>query len=175
MTNRQLFLDCDGVLANFDDYAERVLNLHPRKYELKHGANSIWPALQAHDGFYRNLAVLPEGRKLFEAVKHLNPILLTGCPEGGWAESQKKEWAAEHFPGTEIITCRSAEKYKHMKQKGDVLVDDYLKYRQKWIDAKGIFVHYTDADTALAELAELFDLRVPPPAAQMLFSQASQA
>jgi hypothetical protein len=63
----------------------------------------------------------------------------------------------------------------HMKQKGDVLVDDYLKYRQKWIDAKGIFVHYTDADTALAELAELFDLRVPPPAAQMLFSQASQA
>ena len=171
----QLFLDCDGVLANFDDAAQRILGEHPRGYEAKYSEHKFWHKLQSHpEGFYRTMEVLPQGRILFEAVRHLNPTILTGCPQGDWAAPQKKAWAAEHFPGTRIITCRSVDKRLHMKH-GDILVDDYLKYRNLWIEAGGIFVHYnnqssTSAAETLIELARLgLDVKQPP----ALFSRAA--
>jgi len=98
----QLFLDCDGVLADFG----------------------------------------------------LHPIILTGCPIGGWAEPQKVEWAAEHLPATEIITCMSREKYLHVDQ-GDVLVDDYRKYQRQREEAGGIFIHHTSARSIIAALKRI--------------------
>jgi hypothetical protein len=98
----QLFLDCDGVLADFG----------------------------------------------------LHPIILTGCPIGGWAEPQKVEWAAEHFPVAEIITCMSREKYLHVDQ-GDVLVDDYRKYQRQREEAGGIFIHHTSARSIIAALKRI--------------------
>lgn len=52
----------------------------------------------------------------------------------------------------------SVDKRLHMKP-GDVLVDDYLKYRPRWEEAGGIFIHYTDADSALAEIGRHFPLK----------------
>ena len=48
----------------------------------------------------------------------------------------------------------SEDKRMHMKP-GDVLVDDYLKYRDLWIEAGGIFVHHRSAAETLQDLAEL--------------------
>jgi len=84
----------------------------------------------------------------------LHPIILTGCPIGGWAEPQKVEWAAEHFPGAEIITCMSREKYLHVDQ-GDVLVDDYRKYQRQREEAGGIFIHHTSARSIIAALKRI--------------------
>ena len=53
-------------------------------------------------------------------------------------------------------------------KRGDILVDDYLKYRKLWIDAGGIFVHYDNespdsAAKTLGELARLgLDVKQPP-------------
>ena len=172
---KQLFLDCDGVLANFDDSAERILGEHPRGYEARHSEEIFWHKLSSHEaGFYRTLDVLPQGRLLFEAVKHLEPVILTGCPQGGWAEKQKEEWAAEHFPGIEIITCRSAEKYKHMRNKGDILVDDLKRYRHVWEHHGGAFVLYeNNAAQAIVDLAALGLPMHPEPQAGSLFNRST--
>ena len=150
----QLFLDCDGVLADFDSLATTIFEEHPRSAEARIGSDAFWDRLVAHGSFYRDLPVLAQGRILFEAVRHLNPVLLTGCPPGDWAAPQKVEWAAAHFPGTRIITCLSKDKRMHM-QPGDILVDDYLKYRHLWLEAGGIFVHYINAAQATDELTAL--------------------
>jgi hypothetical protein len=52
----------------------------------------------------------------------------------------------------------SIDKRLHMKP-GDVLVDDYLKYRQLWEEAGGIFIHYSDTDNAIAEIGKHFPLK----------------
>lgn len=52
---------------------------------------------------------------LFEVVRHLDPIILTGLPRGTWAAPQKVRWAAEHFSGTRIITCLAADKRRHAR------------------------------------------------------------
>lgn len=150
----QLFLDCDGVLADFDTYAEQIFGLPPRKAEEKHGAKRFWADLRSHEGFYSKLPLMSDAMELFESVKHLNPIILTGLPLGDWAEPQKREWGAKHFPRTKMICCLSKDKRNHM-QPGDVLVDDFLKYKHLWEEAGGIFVHHTSASSSIAKLQEL--------------------
>jgi 5'(3')-deoxyribonucleotidase len=150
----QLFLDCDGVLADFDRAAQKIFRMPPRDAEKKLGSRAFWTRIHRQKTFYRNLPLMPDARELFDAVAHLRPIILTGCPIGGWAEPQKVEWTAEHFPGTEIITCMSREKYLHMHP-GDVLVDDYLKYRRHWEEAGGIFIHHTSAQSTIAALERI--------------------
>jgi hypothetical protein len=157
----QLYLDCDGVLADFDLGAARILGMPPRAFENRHGLPAFWNRLAKADDFYVNLPLLPDAMRLFDAVRHLDPIILTGCPRGGWAETQKERWAAAHFPGTRIITCMAVDKRRHARR-GDILVDDTLKYRHLWEQAGGTFVHHRDTDTTLAELRALgLSLREP--------------
>src|ERR1700677_4612588 len=141
---RQLFLDCDGVLADFDKGSEAVFGVHPRKYEDEHGTEKFWATLHAHPKYYENLPVMADAKDLYEAVAHLNPIILTGCPLGGWAQEQKIRWRNKNFPGVPMITTLSKDKRSHAKA-GDVLVDDYLKYRHLWEEIGGVFIHHKSA------------------------------
>jgi 5' nucleotidase, deoxy (Pyrimidine), cytosolic type C protein (NT5C) len=150
----QIFLDCDGVLADFDSLSIEIFGQHPRDAEARLSSPEFWRILRNHGSFYRDLPPLPDARELYDGVAHLDPIILTGCPEGGWAEAQKVAWAAKHFPNVRIITCRSSEKRRHMAR-GDILVDDYPVYRHLWEEAGGIFVLHTSAADSLKQLASL--------------------
>ena len=99
-----LFLDLDGVLADFDAGARMVLGMSPKAFEAKHGRREFWRRLARAKDFYATLPLMPDAMLLFEAVKHLEPTILTGLPLGNWAAPQKVQWAAEHFPDTKIIT-----------------------------------------------------------------------
>ena len=146
-----VFLDCDGVLADFDTYAEAYFGMNPREYEKRIGSAKFWQQLEAKGDFYRNLPLMPDAMALYEGVKHLHPTILTGCPRGDWAQGQKVAWAAEHFPGVPIITCRSADKREYAKQ-GDVLIDDWPQHRHRWIEMGGVFIVHHDAASSLAAL-----------------------
>jgi hypothetical protein len=154
---RQLFLDCDGVLADFDKGATAILGMPPRAFEQRHGLGRFWAKLASAPDFYFSLPLLPDAMRLFDAVKHLNPIILTGLPRGNWAADQKIRWAAQHFPGVRIITTMARDKRNHAKS-GDVLVDDLLKHRALWEEIGGVFIHHKDAERSLAALSEYFDL-----------------
>ena len=154
---RQLFLDCDGVLADFDRGAAEILGMHPRAYERRYGPGKFWKALATAPDFYAGLPLMPDAMELFDAVRHLRPIVLTGLPRGGWAAPQKERWAAEHFPGTPIITTMARNKRDHARP-GDVLVDDQERYRDLWEGARGVFVHHTSASATIDALRPLFGL-----------------
>jgi 5'(3')-deoxyribonucleotidase len=156
---RQLYLDCDGVLADFDKGAVTVLGHEPRAYEKRYGLGRFWQKLATAPDFYFGLPLMPDAMELFEAVRHLDPIILTGIPRGNWAADQKVRWAARYFPGTRIITTMARDKRDHAKA-GDVLVDDQSRHRDRWEEVGGIFVHHKNAKQSLAELAEYFPVRV---------------
>lgn len=149
---RQLYLDCDGVLADFDKGATAILGLPPRAFEKRHGLRRFWQKLAAAPDFYFGLPLMDDALELFEGVRHLNPIILTGLPMGNWAADQKVRWAAQYFPGTRIITTMARDKRNHARE-GDILVDDQTRHRALWEGAGGIFVHHTSAQDSLLELA----------------------
>jgi hypothetical protein len=155
--SRQLYLDCDGVLADFEKGATAILGLPPRRFEERHGIGKFWQKLAQAPDFYFSLPLLPGATRLFEAVKHLDPIILTGLPRGNWAADQKMRWAAKHFPGVRMITCMARDKRDHARA-GDVLVDDQVKHRHLWEEAGGIFVHHRDVDETLTAIADYFPL-----------------
>lgn len=150
----QLYLDCDGVLADFDRGASAVLGMMPRQFERQYGLAEFWRRLTCSPDFYATLPIMPDAQILFDAVRHLDPIILTGCPRGDWAAPQKVRWAASHFPGTPIITCMAADKRRH-SEPGDILVDDTLKHRHLWVKAGGIFVHHVAAASTIVRLRGL--------------------
>jgi hypothetical protein len=150
-----LFLDCDGVLADFDAGAKRILGMTPAAFEERHGRGEFWKRLARTRNFYGALPQMPDAQQLFEAVKHLKPTILTGVPLGNWASPQKQQWAAEHFPGVPIITTLAREKHLHM-EKGDVLVDDRENHRKLWEDAGGTFIHHRNAKETIRQLAQIY-------------------
>ena len=155
MAQPRLFLDADGVLADFDAGAKRLLGMSPRSFEAKHGRGRFWGRLAKAPDFYARLPKMRDADVLFDAVKHLKPTILTGLPLGEWAAPQKVKWAAEHFPGVPIVTCMARDKHKHMSP-GDVLVDDREKHRAAY-EAHGVqFVHHRNAQDSLRQLANIF-------------------
>jgi hypothetical protein len=151
----RLFLDADGVLADFDQAARELLGMSPKAYIAKYGRSAFWKKLAQAKNFYGSLPEMADARRLFDAVKQLGPTILTGLPLGKWAAPQKVEWAAEHFPGVPIITCMAADKHLHMHP-GDVLVDDREKHRAAYEAAGVVFVHHRNAEDSLRQLAKIF-------------------
>jgi 5'(3')-deoxyribonucleotidase len=155
MAEPRLFLDADGVLADFDLGARRLLGASPKAFIAKYGRGAFWKRLANAKNFYGSLPQMPDAQRLFDAVKHLKPTILTGLPLGKWAAPQKVEWAAEHFPGVPIITCMAADKHFHMHP-GDVLVDDREKHRAAYEAAGVVFIHHKNAEDSLRQLAKIY-------------------
>ena len=151
---KQIFLDCDGVLADFDRGAEAIFGMPPAAFEAQFGSSEFWKRLAKAPDFFGSLALMPDAFELYEAVRHRNPVILTGMPRGNWAEPQKRRWAHRHFPGVPVITTMAALKHEH-RHPGDVLVDDRDKHRHLWEAEGGVFVHHKDAGGSIRALRDL--------------------
>ena len=145
-----IFLDLDGVLADFDSHYETHFGVRPSgHYEME--------ARQLCPDFYRTIPLMTGARDLFRYVDEAGygVAILTGVPSSvDAADNQKHEWAAEHFPHVQVICCPAREKWEHGRP-GDFLIDDYLKYRLDWIGMGGVFIHHTDVPSTIAKLREL--------------------
>jgi hypothetical protein len=157
MKMAQLFLDCDGVLADFDKRAYEIVGMNPREFEDRAGAGALWDRIFDTSDFFFSLDPMPDAYELVDAVRHLKPIILTGAPENGrglLAQSQKFRWRDKYFPELDMIVCKSRDKIKHAKP-GDVIVDDWEKWRHFWVEGGGIWVLHTSAKNSIEELKVL--------------------
>ena len=155
--SRQLFLDCDGVLANFDKRARGIVGMNPREFEDLAGADMFWERIFGTSDFFYSLEPMPDAYELVEAVRHLKPIILTGAPEKGrglLAQYQKLRWRDKYFPDLEMIVCPSRNKIKYAKP-GDVIVDDWEKWKPLWVNGGGVWVLHTSAENSIQELKAL--------------------
>lgn len=151
---RQLFLDCDGVLANFDERAREILGMVPREFEDKEGEQKFWDILYSTPDFFYSLEPMPDAYDLVNAVRHLNPIILTGRPRGEWSVDQKLRWRDKYFSDLKMIVCRSRDKIKHAKP-GDVIVDDWKKWQPVWEKGGGVWILHTSAENSIRELKKI--------------------
>ena len=93
---------------------------------------------------------------LWDRLSPHKPIVLTGIPEAvEEAEANKREWIARHLPpGTLAICCRAEDKAIFCRP-GDLLIDDYPRHRQRWLDSGGIWITHTSAQNTIARLDDL--------------------
>lgn len=150
----KLFVDMDGVAADFDAHHEHHFGERPCK--LRDNVN--WSAIRAAKDFYLDIPPMADFFDLWSYVKDKNPTFLTGIPNKEQvpeAEWNKRAWIARmvgrHVP---VIACRSKEKCLHARP-GDILIDDWTKYKHLWEAQGGIFIVHTSAASTIAQLKAL--------------------
>lgn len=137
---QRLYLDCDGVLADFDGAFTALYETPP--YLMLDGVRQAeaWHDLQKeHPTFYGTLPLMPGAHALVNAVRPFRPVILSAAPEEGWAEQHKLAWARKHFPDIPMVITPAKNKSAYCLA-GDILVDDYPKYRDLWEARGGHFV-----------------------------------
>lgn len=157
-----LYLDMDGVVADFDEYAARTLRLPPSEGVYP---DDVWQQLAANGRIYRDLIKTDYADRLVEECKDLantkeyDLIFLTAVPKGNdvkWAFNDKMAWAQSLFPGIPVhFGPYSADKWKHCRP-GDILIDDRLSNIEDWRKAGGIAIHHKNIDATLYELSKLY-------------------
>ncbi len=148
----QIFVDMDGVLADFDAHHEAVFGTRPDKV----ADNVDWAAVRAVEGFYLDMPPMPDLSALWAVIGRHSPIVLTGVPRSvEEAADDKRAWVRKHLGANiEVRCCRSSEKYRHATA-GDILIDDWEKYRHLWVAAGGLWITHRSAEETIQELAHL--------------------
>ena len=150
----QLFVDMDGVLADFDTHHETIFGVRACKI----ADNVDWAAVRAVPDFYLGIPPMEDLGALWTRIERYKPIVLTGIPSAARvpeAAENKRAWARRYLgDDVEVICCRAKEKCLHAAP-GDILIDDWEKHRHLWIRAGGKWItHISAAETDLA-LTEL--------------------
>ena len=162
---RTLFIDLDGVLANFDDYFETLYGAHPRDYCAAFGDAEMWKRIEEHGSFFRSLPPCFGALQFYSRIIMLNPIILTACPKDKFEDvaRQKRGWVRDRLgPSAPVVMTPGAKsKPLYMHQPGDVLIDDFLVTVERWREAGGFGIHHT-GDFARTQ-QELCDYLWPNP------------
>ncbi len=156
-----LYLDMDGVVADFDEYAARTLGVPPSQGIYP---DEIWYKLATNARLYRDLIPTPYASQLvyrceqFCNRKQYDLKFLTAVPKGNdvpWAFYDKVYWARNYFATIPVMFGPfSKNKHQHC-QPGDILIDDRLSNIEEWRAAGGIAIHHVDFDTTITALDSL--------------------
>jgi hypothetical protein len=158
----KIFVDIDGVLANFD---KKMKTLFPdfsfafiRKD--KDAMSRMWKEIldynKAGGRFWAELELLPDAKKLMRNVRHLDTEILTstgGAPDAG---PMKKEWISRNIdPNIKVnLVTASKKKAEYVKGKNYVLIDDQFESVKPWKAAGGIGILHSSTEKTLSELRE---------------------
>jgi hypothetical protein len=145
----QVFVDMDGVLADFDTGYANLFGPHGGK----DSDDVDWKKVRDTPGFYASLPPMPDFDMLWRALEPYHPIILTGVPLSvPEASENKRAWAVRHIgPDVRMICCKSRDKCLHGKP-GDVLIDDWGKYKQRWVDMGGYWITHSTAVQSIRTL-----------------------
>ena len=145
----KLFLDLDGVFADFDG---RVKLLSGGKHPNELHKKDLWKLVASDRNFFINLLMMPDSLELWHHVKKYNPMFLTGAPNGEHFCDQKRKWVQVKF-GHEYVTHVVKKKdKKNFSGQDCILIDDNDINIEEWISAGGCGILHKSVKKTIIEL-----------------------
>src|SRR3990172_286105 len=139
----QLYMDLDGVLADFDTQHEWLFGTRPLRslgnnFDAKD--ENMWQRIRETPGFFRGMPLMIGALQLWNFAARNGAWVLSGVSDRNpVVHVEKRQWVRKHLgKNVPLITCPSSEKYLYAHP-GDVLVDDWIKYKGAWEKAGGIW------------------------------------
>lgn len=170
-----LYLDLDGVLADFDREAQELLGarLSDRQQARDTGRwpKELWEQLKTVPNFYRNLPKTDFADQLYELALRFRKELgwrvaiLTAIPRGNDvpdAFQDKLEWVQEHYPELRVYFGPYSHDKQQHAQPGDILVDDRASNCAEWeqAGATAVRVHTENPVPALERLHSILQFKL---------------
>lgn len=175
-----IFCDLDGVLVDFNGAVKK----HCGKEADQMPLGRLWAVVARQENFFEYLDWTHDGKELWEAIRHLQPDILTGVPNSkpDQVGAEKAIWCAREFQCPvhhidkaarkpqqhavvsggkprdgiiNVISCWSKFKYRECKIPGAILIDDRVKFAAAWQQAGGVFIHHVNTSTTLEQLRKL--------------------
>lgn len=157
----KVYVDLDGVLANFAKKAREIVDVDLDTADKK-TTNQFFRELdkRALEGkkFFENMEPMPDASKLWNYVKKYDPIVLSSTGYTHRAEEEKRAWVKKHFGDkaakAALFVRQSKEKSKYADDRS-VLIDDRSKSIDPWVAAGGIGIIHTSAAKTIHQLKAL--------------------
>ena len=159
-----IYLDMDGVVANFNKRFEDLSGMLPQSYVDKYGLNAFWDLIdEKHKvAFWRGIEVMPGAEKLVNFVSKYPYQMLTAPSVKKQSVIGKGLWVKDKvgtlYPSKPKVFYRKA-KEKHMVKpeltKNDILIDDRADTIGRWDGAGGTAILYQSADQVINDLKKL--------------------
>ena len=159
-----IYLDMDGVVANFDKRFEDLSGMLPQAYVDKNGLNAFWDLIdEKHKvAFWRGIEVMPGAEKLVNFVSQYPYQMLTAPSVKKQSIIGKGLWVKDKvgtlYPSKPKVFYRKA-KLKHTVKpeltKNDILIDDRADTIGRWDGAGGTAILFQSADQVINDLKKL--------------------
>ncbi len=147
-----LFVDMDGVLADFDSHYETAFGFRADKTP----DNVDWDRVRAMKDFYLNIPPMADLPKLWSHIEKYSPIVLTGVPKSvEEVPDNKRAWVCKHLGASVEVRCFLSREKCERAAPGDILIDDWEKYKHLWLAKGGRWITHMGADETIVELSAL--------------------
>jgi len=156
-----LYLDMDGVLADFEGWAADTFGEHEWKREIN---LPNWGLFTKYTNIFSLLPLMPGAIELYnhcvDIMEDKNQVqILTALPQRSpemlqTAAQHKIEWARKHISKDVRVRFGPFAKDKkfHVHQSDDVLVDDVSSNIEEWRAAGGHGILHLDAQRSIIDL-----------------------
>lgn len=161
----KIYLDMDGVLADFDQRFKDLSGMAPREFEDKYGKNAFWDFIDEGDNkikFWAGIPVMDGAKQLVDFAKDYDYELLTAPSNKKQSLIGKSVWVKKHtgdiFPTKPKVNFKKARN-KHLIKpeltKYDILVDDRASTIDNWNNAGGTGILYKNISQTISDLKKL--------------------
>jgi len=154
-----IYLDLDGVIADFDKRFTELAGMGPREYEDSFGREKFWDFIDIKHKikFFSQMDWMPEGKKLYNFIKQFDHKLLSAPSKNDASKIGKRIWTKENTPETQLILSPAYNK-KNYADKSNILIDDRESNIQQWREAGGIGILFKSTDQVIDELKKIMNL-----------------
>ena len=159
----KIYLDMDGVIADFDKRFKDISGMDPREFEDKYGTKEFWNLIDEENKvkFWVGIPEMPGAKALVDYVKKYNFELLTSPSAKKQSYLGKLLWIRNHkdlFGGKPRVNFKRAKEKHEVKsdlQTTDILIDDREDTISRWNEAGGTGIHYKSASQVINDLKKL--------------------
>jgi predicted kinase len=151
----KVYCDMDGVLVDFERGYNDLTGKKTPGVDSTYNKDDFWGAItKAGAKFWANLNWMSDGQQLWGYIKQYNPELLTAPSREESSRIGKLAWVDKNIPNTPIIFKQAKDK-KDLAEPNAILIDDRKDNIQQWIDAGGIGIRHTSAESTIKQLQKL--------------------
>ena len=163
--NYKIYLDMDGVVADFDKRFTDLAGMGPREFEDKYGKNAFWDFIDEGDNkvkFWVGIPPMEGASQLVDYVSKHDYVMLTAPSVKKQSRLGKNLWIRNYtgkiFPSKPKVIFKAAKekhKVKPSLTEKDILIDDKASTIDNWNATGGTGILYQSAPQVISKLKEL--------------------